>query len=604
MANADGSIGLWDPATRTRLHLLSGHKAQAVSLAAPWDSSWLASLDGAGIRVWDTRRGAAIRTVAASTSGCGGLIADPRGGWVAASFGADSVRVIPVRTGSQQPAYVRRAADWITRHRPAAPAPGSWEFVGARCRSDRDGSRIVSVSAVENTSYGGKMINSRHIISCWDAATGTRVAGPASRPGNLPRLAVHRDGQWAATVSDDQVEFFDPGLAAITAEFGYGRDRIRSMTADSQWVAAGFESGAIRLFQPGFPAAPGTNSQGRAPAGLDGCFAPPHGRWILVWSRRDAIVLDPRSGAIRCWLEGRNTGVFLNKVINACCFAPDGSWVATADDDGTVRVWDPETAQQRARVPGEQGEDFVLGKCASADWMITVGRDGQLRVRDRLAFLLRELSGHGMGRVSRACPVGHLRLAAEDGTATHVWDLHSGQHLYDLPGECGTAALPPSWERPDGLLTTIGPAGDVRFRDPATGELRATVSPDFPDPRRDATRIRAVHPAGTWLAMSDDRGGLAVCVIPAGEMRQLSDGSGDQVMACSVSPDGSMLVTARRSGVLVVWDTVTWQQLATADTQGALTDACWAPGGSHIYAVGGSGAACFDAPAPGLGPSQ
>ena len=29
-----------------------------------------------------------------------------------------------------------------------------------------------------------------------------------------------------------------------------------------------------------------------------------------------------------------------------------------------------------------------------------------------------------------------------------------------------------------------------------------------------------------------------------------------------------MLVTARRSGVLVVWDTVTWQQLARFDSQG------------------------------------
>ncbi len=108
-----------------------------------------------------------------------------------------------------------------------------------------------------------------------------------------------------------------------------------------------------------------------------------------------------------------------------------------------------------------------------------------------------------------------------------------------------------------------------------------------------------MHPAGNWLAMSDDRGGLTVCIILAEEMRQLSGGSGDQVTACSISPDGSRLVTARRSGVLVVWDTATWQQLATVDTQGALTDACWSPGGDRIYAVGGSGAACFDAPAPG-----
>jgi hypothetical protein len=55
-----------------------------------------------------------------------------------------------------------------------------------------------------------------------------------------------------------------------------------------------------------------------------------------------------------------------------------------------------------------------------------------------------------------------------------------------------------------------------------------------------------------------------------------------------------MLATTRQSGVLVIWDTLTWEQLATADTERTLADACWAPGGDRIYAVGGSGAACFD----------
>jgi hypothetical protein len=148
--------------------------------------------------------------------------------------------------------------------------------------------------------------------------------------------------------------------------------------------------------------------------------------------------------------------------------------------------------------------------------MVTVGRDGRLRVRDRLAFLLGELSGHAMGSVSRACPAGHFALAAEDGVAIHVWDLSSGCHLYDLPGECGAAALPPSRDRPDGLLAAIGPAGDVSLRDPATGQLRATVSAVSPDPRSDASQVRAADPAGNWLVISDDRGSLAVCVIPAG----------------------------------------------------------------------------------------
>lgn len=598
LANADGSVGLWDPATHECVHLLTGRRAQVVSLVAPQDSSWLAGLSRGTLRVWDVRDGETIRAVDTSATGCDGLVADPEGRWVAASFGTDAVRVIRVRTGSHRAPYLRRAVDLMKRQRPARPAGDLWEFAGVVCRSDRHGSQIVSVSAVESRPSGSNMVYSRHIISGWDIATGNRIAGPTSRPGDLPHVVVQPDMEWGLTVSEDRVAFFEPTKARFTAEFGFGGDRIRSMRASKRWLAVGFESGAVHLFRPsGASSAPKANLE-KAPAGLEGCFAPPHGRWILVWSGRDAIVLDPWSGAVRCRLEGRNTGVFLNKVINACCFAPDGSWAATADDDGTVRVWDPENGQQRARVPGENGEDFVPGRCVSEDRMITVGRGGRLRVRDQHAFLLGELSGHGMSGPSRACPVGHMRLAAEDETAVHVWDLRSGRHQYDLPGEHGAAALPPSRERPDGLLATIGPAGDIRLRDPATGQLRAAVGAESPDPRPAGSQVRAMHPGGNWLAISDDRGGLTVCTVAAGEIRELSGRSGDQVIACSVSSDGSMLVTARRSGVLVVWDTVTWQQLATADTQGALSDACWSPGGDRIYAVGGFGAACFDAPPP------
>jgi WD40 repeat protein len=597
LANADGSVGLWDPATRKREHLLTGHNAQVDSLVAPQDSSWLAALSRGKLRVWDTRHGGTIRAVDTSATGCGGLIADPDGRWVAASFGTDAVRVIGVRTGGHQASHLRRAVDRMTRQRLAGSPPDSWGFSGAVCRSDRHGSRILSASAVENRPRDSNLIYTRHIVSCWDTATGNRIAGPTSRPGDLPHVVMQPDLEWGLTVSEDRVAFFDPTNAHFTTEFGYGHDRIRSMRASRRWLAVGFESGAVRLFQPSGASATPTTILEEAPAALEGCFAPPHGRWILVWSGRDAVVLDPWSGAIRCRLEGRNTGVFLNKVINACCFAPDGSWVATADDDGTVRVWDPENGQQRARVPGEDGEDFAA-RCVSADRMVTIGRDGQLRVRDQHAFLLGELSAQGMSRPSRACPVGHLGLAAEDGTAVHVWDLRSGRHQYGLPGERGAAALPPSRERPDGLLATIGPAGDVRLRDAATGQPRVTVGAESPDPRPDDFRVSAVHPAGNWLAMTDDRGGLVVCVIAAREIRELSGGFGDPVIVCHASPDGSMLVTARRSGVLVVWDAATWQQLATADTQGPLSDACWSPGGDRIYAVGGSGAACFDAPPP------
>ena len=41
--------------------------------------------------------------------------------------------------------------------------------------------------------------------------------------------------------------------------------------------------------------------------------------------------------------------------VTAVAIAPDGTWLATASDDGTVRIWDPATGQQRATLTGHTG---------------------------------------------------------------------------------------------------------------------------------------------------------------------------------------------------------------------------------------------------------
>jgi WD40 repeat protein len=39
----------------------------------------------------------------------------------------------------------------------------------------------------------------------------------------------------------------------------------------------------------------------------------------------------------------------------AVAVAPDGSWLTTAGDDGTVRIWDPATGTQRHTLTGHTG---------------------------------------------------------------------------------------------------------------------------------------------------------------------------------------------------------------------------------------------------------
>ena len=69
----------------------------------------------------------------------------------------------------------------------------------------------------------------------------------------------------------------------------------------------------------------------------------PDGTWFATTSSdRTVRIWDPVTGRQRATLTGHTSEV------TAVAVAPDGTWLATADRDGTVRIWDPATAQQRA----------------------------------------------------------------------------------------------------------------------------------------------------------------------------------------------------------------------------------------------------------------
>ena len=57
-------------------------------------------------------------------------------------------------------------------------------------------------------------------------------------------------------------------------------------------------------------------------------------------------IWDAATGQQRAVLTG-HTGA-----VNAVAIAPDGTWLATGGDDGTVRIWDAATGQQRAVLTG------------------------------------------------------------------------------------------------------------------------------------------------------------------------------------------------------------------------------------------------------------
>jgi WD40 repeat protein len=62
----------------------------------------------------------------------------------------------------------------------------------------------------------------------------------------------------------------------------------------------------------------------------------------------------------------------------ALAVAPDGTWLASADYGGDVRIWDPATGTTRHALTGHTREVSAWVVAPDGSWLASAGRDGEL----------------------------------------------------------------------------------------------------------------------------------------------------------------------------------------------------------------------------------
>ncbi|WP_283138636.1 NB-ARC domain-containing protein [Rhizohabitans arisaemae] len=224
--------------------------------------------------------------------------------------------------------------------------------------------------------------------------------------------------------------------------------------------------------------------------------------------------------------------------------APDGSWLVSGGQDGTVRLWGAK-GQERAVVAGHTGSVWRVLIAPDGSWFVTAGEDGRVRLWGPDGAERATRDGHG-GPVWAAvmAPDGSWFATGGDDGTVRLWDADGREHAV-LGGHVGpVSALAVA---PDGSWFASGDDKAVRLWN-VGGAKRATLGGHV-----DLVNGLVIAPDGSWLVSASFDGSLRLWGAD-GAARGILKGHTGEVLEVAVAPDGSWLASAGDDGTVRLWN--------------------------------------------------
>eukprot|EP00873_Tetraselmis_striata_P021585 jgi/Tetstr1/441849/TSEL_030062.t3 len=293
----------------------------------------------------------------------------------------------------------------------------------------------------------------------------------------------------------------------------------------------------------------------------------------------------------RCWPAYISTLRGHTEPVSSVAFSPDGTRLASASGDKTVRVWNALTGEEALPQPLRGHTDWVTSVAFSPDGtrLASASYDKTVRVWNALTgeeALPQPLQGHTGGVTSVAFSPDGTRLAsASQDETVRVWNALTGEEALPQPLQGHTDYVYSVAFSPDGTrLASASWDKTVRVWNALTGEEA------LPQPLRGHTgRVTSVafSPDGTRLASASEDKTVRVWNALTGEeaLPQPLRGHTKEVTSVAFSPDGTRLASASADETVRVWNALTGEEALPQPLRGHtdwVTSVAFSPDGTRL----------------------
>ena len=241
-------------------------------------------------------------------------------------------------------------------------------------------------------------------------------------------------------------------------------------------------------------------------------------------------------------------------IVFSVAFSPDGKTLASGSHDGTLRLWDRETGECRNTRTGYTSE--VLDVAFSPDGKTLASAMGNATLglwNAQTGTLRRTLKVHKDADTIKSVtfsPDGKTLAGAGYGRVIHLWDVETGERRNTFGGHEIIASVVFS---ADGkTLASASWDNTVRVWDAETGTVRHTL-----EAHTDWVNSVALSADGKTLASGSKDMTIGVWDVETGELQNTLKGHTDAINSVAFSANGKMLASGSKDMTVRVWDVET-----------------------------------------------